>query len=153
MKTFVTFLFSQIQVMCLVLLKCTSIDIFQLIYQLTFSSHLGALKQLHGKFCPNKVGSQQYKRGIPSCQDETFYMKLQDIIYEEFTTLPGSWQNRIEFYPGQLGSCNHHLSLPFLPLVMQKVQKVDSVNIQSDYKSTSNKRTDLYCVLIHSGKV
>ena len=36
---------------------------------------------------------------------------------------------------------------------MQKVQKVDSVNIQSDYKSTSNKRTDLYCVLIHSGKL
>ena len=36
---------------------------------------------------------------------------------------------------------------------MQKVQKVDSVNIQSNYKSTSNKTTDLYCVLTHSGKV
>ena len=31
--------------------------------------------------------------------------------------------------------------------VMWKVQKVESVDIQSDSKTTSNKRTDLSCVL------
>ena len=39
-------------------------------------------------------------------------MKLftsQNIIYEEFLVLPGSWQNGVEFHPGQLGSCNHYL--------------------------------------------
>ena len=30
----------------------------------------------------------------------------------------------------------------FVPLVMQKVQKVESLNLQSDCKTTSKKRTD-----------
>ena len=43
-----------------------------------------------GKFHPGKAESRQYKRGILSCQDETFCMQLQDVIYEEVITLPGS---------------------------------------------------------------
>ena len=40
----------------------------------------------------------------------------------------------------------------FLPLVMQKVQMVESVNIQSDCETNSKKRIDLFCVF-NSGKV
>ena len=40
-----------------------------------------------------------------------------------------------------------------VPLVMQKVQKMESVNIQSDCKTTSKKRTYSSCVFAHSGKV
>ena len=36
---------------------------------------------------------------------------------------------------------------------MQKVQKVDSINIQIDCKTTSKKRKDSYCVFTCSGKV
>ena len=36
---------------------------------------------------------------------------------------------------------------------MQKVQKVESVNIQSDCKATSKKRTVSSCIFTHSGKV
>ena len=36
---------------------------------------------------------------------------------------------------------------------MQKVHKVESVNIQSDCKVTSKKRTDSSCVFTQSGKV
>ena len=61
------------------------------------------------KSFPDKVGSRQYKGGILPCQDETFYMLSQDVIYEEFITLPGSLQNETEFYPGYPLSCNHHL--------------------------------------------
>ena len=60
------------------------------------------------------AGSWQYKRGILSCQDETFCMQLQDVIYEEFITLPGSQQSGTEFYPSQPGSSNHHLNLIIL---------------------------------------
>ena len=52
----------------------------------------------------------EYKRGIPSCRDETFYVQLQDVIYEEFITLLGSRLSRTEFHPGQPRSCNHHLT-------------------------------------------
>ena len=52
------------------------------------------------KFRPGKVGSPLYKGGIPSCWDETFYMQSQDVIYEEFITLPGFWQSGTEFHPG-----------------------------------------------------
>ena len=40
-----------------------------------------------------------------------------------------------------------------VPLVMQKVQKVESVNIQSDWETKRKKRIDLSCVFTHSGKV
>ena len=36
---------------------------------------------------------------------------------------------------------------------MQKVQKVESVIIQSDCKATSKKRTVLSCIFTHNGKV
>ena len=36
---------------------------------------------------------------------------------------------------------------------MRKVQKVERVTTQSDCKTTSKKRTDLSCLLTHSGKV
>ena len=35
----------------------------------------------------------------------------EDIIYEEVVTLPGFLQNGKEFFLGQPGSCNNHLSL------------------------------------------
>ena len=38
-------------------------------------------------------------------------------------------------------------------LVTQKVQKLESVNIQSDYQTMSKMRTDLSYVFTHSGKV
>ena len=38
-------------------------------------------------------------------------------------------------------------------LVMQKVHKVESVNIKSDCEVTSKKRTDSSCVFTQSGKV
>ena len=40
-----------------------------------------------------------------------------------------------------------------VPLMIQKVQKVDSVNIQSDCETTSKNRTDLSSVFTRSGKV
>ena len=36
---------------------------------------------------------------------------------------------------------------------MQKVQKLESANIQSDCKTTSKKRTNSFCVFTLSGKV
>ena len=36
---------------------------------------------------------------------------------------------------------------------MQKVQKEESVNIQSDWETKRKKRIDLSCVFTHSGKV
>ena len=70
------------------------------------------------KFCPSKAGSWQHKRGIPPCRDEIFHMSSQDIIHEEFISLPGSQQNGTEFHPGQLASCNHYLKflLSFFPV-------------------------------------
>ena len=62
-----------------------------------------------GRFRPVKAGSRQYKTGIPSYRDETFYMQSQDVIYEEFITRPGSRSNRTELYSGQPGSSNNHL--------------------------------------------
>ena len=44
-------------------------------------------------------------------EDGTFYMQLQDTIYEEFITLPGSRQNGTKFNLGKPESCNHHLTL------------------------------------------
>ena len=44
------------------------------------------------------------------CQNEIFYMWSQDIIYDEFITLPESWPNRKEFHYGQPESCNQHLN-------------------------------------------
>ena len=41
----------------------------------------------------------------------------------------------------------------FVPLVMQKVQKVGSVNIQSDWKTMSKKRADSSCAFTRNGKV
>ena len=52
-----------------------------------------------GKFRPTKAGSGHYKRGIPPCLDETFYIKSQDIIYEEFITLLGSGKTGQIFIP------------------------------------------------------
>ena len=37
--------------------------------------------------------------------------------------------------------------------MMQKVQKVESINIQSDCKATSKKRTVSSCIFTHGGKV
>ena len=44
------------------------------------------------------------------CQDKTFYLLSQDIVYEEFITLLGSRQNGTEFPADQRGLCNHHVS-------------------------------------------
>ena len=41
----------------------------------------------------------------------------------------------------------------FVPVVMRKVQKVESPNIQSDCETTSKKRTDSSCAFTRSGKV
>ena len=45
------------------------------------------------------------------------------------------------------------LVLFFVPLVMPKVQKVEGIYIQSDFKTASKKRTDSSCVFTCSGKV
>ena len=44
------------------------------------------------------------------------------------------------------------LVLFFVLLVIQKVQKVESANIQSDWKTMNKKRTDSSCVFACSGK-
>ena len=41
----------------------------------------------------------------------------------------------------------------FVPIMMQKVQTVESINIKSNCKTTSKKRKDSSCVFTHSGKV
>ena len=46
---------------------------------------------------------------VPAKQDPG--ITKEDIIYEEFITLPGFLQNGTEFLLGQLRSCNNHLSL------------------------------------------
>ena len=46
---------------------------------------------------------------VPAIQDPG--ITKEDIIYEEFITLPGFPQNGTEFLLGQLRSCNNHLSL------------------------------------------
>ena len=45
------------------------------------------------------------------------------------------------------------LIFSFVPIVMQKVQKVESVNIQNDCKITCKKRTDSSSMFTRSGKV
>ena len=47
----------------------------------------------------NFVPAVQYKRVIPPFRDETFYKQSQDIIYEEFITLPRSWKKKQNFIP------------------------------------------------------
>ena len=42
-------------------------------------------------------------------------MYPQDIIYEDFITLPGSEQNGTRFHPDQPESCNYHLRWWVLP--------------------------------------
>ena len=70
---------------------------------LTFSldsfSCLGGLKRLHWKIS-SRPGSRQYKGRIPLCWDETSQMQSQDMIYQEFITLPRFWQNKAEFHAG-----------------------------------------------------
>ena len=41
----------------------------------------------------------------------------------------------------------------FVPLMMRKMQKVESINMQSDCKTTSRKRAESSCVFTQSGKV
>ena len=40
---------------------------------------------------PGKAEPRQYKRRIPPCRDQTFHMLSQDVIYEDFIILLGSW--------------------------------------------------------------
>ena len=68
--------------------------------KLTFSSRLSGLKRFHAK-----ISSQQYKRRIWSWGDETFYMYSQEVIYEEFITLPGSRQNETESFIPKAENC------------------------------------------------
>ena len=82
---------------------------------------LGGLKRLHEKILFRQRGIPVVQKRESPCQDETFHMQLQDTIYEEFITLPGSRQNGTEFYPSRPGSCNHHLILPCY-LLMQFAQ-------------------------------
>ena len=43
------------------------------------------------KFYPGKAESWQYKRDIPPCSGENFYVQLQDIIYVGAYLIPVGW--------------------------------------------------------------
>ena len=61
-------------------------------------------------FVPAKQHSGRTKEGSRLAGMKLFTRnQSQDVIYEEFITLPGSRQNGTEFHSCQPGSCNHHL--------------------------------------------
>ena len=128
-------------------------DIFKLICSLTFSSCLVRLKQLHGKILSQQIGIPAVQEG-PGLARMTLFTcnhRIQFIKNLQHCQDPGRMgQNFV------LANRDHAISTLvyfFVSLMMQKYKKVESINIQSDCKRTSNKRTDLSCVFTHSGKV
>ena len=65
---------------------------------------------------------------------------MQDIIYEEFITLPESWHNGTEFHPGQPGSCDHYLSkrLENNPNVLCPLIFTDNIYLPFTYQGINN---------------
>ena len=55
-------------------------------------------------------------------------MYPQDIIYEDFITLPGSEQNGTRFHPGHPGSCSYHLRWWVLPEEFTKMWAGSLIN-------------------------
>ena len=63
------------------------------------------------------------------------------------------FRDLLNFTTKYIGGQINAFSFLFVPLVMWKVQRVESINIQSDCKATSNKITDPFSVFKCSGKL
>ena len=75
---------------------------FQTDVLINFPSRLCELKRLlHGKTSTRQSRILSVQKRNPALPGRNFLHKSQDIIYEEFITLPGSWQNETESHPGQ----------------------------------------------------
>ena len=70
------------------------------------------------------------------------------ILWRNYTTIFRYLLN----FTNALGVKLKLLVFSFAPLVMQKVQKVERVNLQNDYKTTWRKRKDPRSVFTRSGK-
>ena len=80
---------------------------------LTFSSRLGGMKRLHGQvFVQAKLDPGCTKERSRLAGMKCFTCNCKIIVYKEFVTLLGSWQNGKEFHAGQPGSWNNYLIIP-----------------------------------------
>ena len=92
------------------------------------------------KFCTIWCGMTQY------C-----LLLFSDVIIQ--TNKLFIFRDLLNFTAKYIGGQIKALVFFFVSLRMRKVQKVESINIQSDCKTTSKKGTDSSCVFSGSGKV